>query len=386
MRVLRVKNWSEFQHYKDRDPPWIKLHRNLLENYDFSSLSDVQRGHLILIWLLAARCDNRIPMDPAWIGSRIGAKQRVDVDAFVDAGFLEYTETEREADRAEGWGSRYIPDVVREAVLERDGRRCRTCDSSESLEIDHVVPVSKGGGSDAANLQVLCRSCNRRKRATLKPEPAERVATQESSLRSLEAEAEERQRRGEAEADQSSPRPPSRSAGTPIGGLEFPCDGKISAWSVTEELAARWRELFPSLDVALECKGALAWVLAKPQRRKTARGMEAFLVGWFGRSQNRGRSTAPAVTANDQRCDWHRKAPNRRSNYPRRGCPECKHFEAAGAGRTGSPEPIADALPSWMGEPPPAPITPEQRAEMQAGIAAIKKPKPQQPTGDTPCT
>jgi len=28
--MLRVKNWGKFQHYKDRNPPWIKLHRGLL--------------------------------------------------------------------------------------------------------------------------------------------------------------------------------------------------------------------------------------------------------------------------------------------------------------------------------------------------------------------
>jgi hypothetical protein len=32
VRYLRVKNWSEFQHYKDRNPPWIKLHRTLLDH------------------------------------------------------------------------------------------------------------------------------------------------------------------------------------------------------------------------------------------------------------------------------------------------------------------------------------------------------------------
>lgn len=33
------------------------------------------------------------------------------------------------------------------------------------LEIDHVVPESKGGSHDPDNLQLLCRPCNRRKAA-----------------------------------------------------------------------------------------------------------------------------------------------------------------------------------------------------------------------------
>ena len=70
--------------------------------------------------------------------------------------------------------------------------------------------------------------------------------------------------------------------------LEFPCDGNPSAWRLTGSQLAEWGKLFPSLDLLAECRAALAWVLADPSRRKTARGMPKFLVGWFSRSQNRG--------------------------------------------------------------------------------------------------
>ena len=35
--ILTVRNWSDFQHYKDRSPPWIRLHRDLLDNYEFNA-------------------------------------------------------------------------------------------------------------------------------------------------------------------------------------------------------------------------------------------------------------------------------------------------------------------------------------------------------------
>ena len=44
--------------------------------------------------------------------------------------------------------------------LERDERTCRACGSHEELEIDHVIPVSKGGATVLSNLQVLCHACN----------------------------------------------------------------------------------------------------------------------------------------------------------------------------------------------------------------------------------
>jgi uncharacterized protein YozE (UPF0346 family) len=53
-------------------------------------------------------------------------------------------------------------------VFKRDGYRCRLCGTSAvdgtQLEIDHIHPVAKGGGSDCIeNLQTLCKPCNRGK-------------------------------------------------------------------------------------------------------------------------------------------------------------------------------------------------------------------------------
>lgn len=88
MRTFRVKNFEKFQHYKDRSPPWIKLYNELLDDYDFACLQDASKLHLILIWLLASRSGNHLPLDSEWIGRRISATQPVDLDALVNAGFI----------------------------------------------------------------------------------------------------------------------------------------------------------------------------------------------------------------------------------------------------------------------------------------------------------
>src|SRR5580765_8214402 len=52
--VLRIKDWSRFQHYKHRRPPWIRLHRSLLEDPTWHSLPLASRALAPMLWLLAS--------------------------------------------------------------------------------------------------------------------------------------------------------------------------------------------------------------------------------------------------------------------------------------------------------------------------------------------
>jgi hypothetical protein len=88
MKYLRVKNWQDFQHYKDRCPPWIKLHRDLLRDYEFNCLQDASKLHLILIWLLASQLENKIPADPEFIKNQTGIKGKINLKELIDKGFL----------------------------------------------------------------------------------------------------------------------------------------------------------------------------------------------------------------------------------------------------------------------------------------------------------
>lgn len=90
MKYVEVVNWDQFQHYKDRNPPWIKLHSQLLENYDFTCLPDCSKSHLLGIWMLASRTDNKVPANPQWIGNKLGATEPVDLDLLIKRGFLKY--------------------------------------------------------------------------------------------------------------------------------------------------------------------------------------------------------------------------------------------------------------------------------------------------------
>jgi len=60
-----------------------------------------------------------------------------------------------------------ISKSTRFEVFKRDGFKCQYCGRSAPdviLEIDHIVPVSKGGGNEILNLVTSCVDCNRGKR------------------------------------------------------------------------------------------------------------------------------------------------------------------------------------------------------------------------------
>ena len=58
---------------------------------------------------------------------------------------------------------KHIPKAVRDAVMERDNYTCVYCDSTNNPELDHNEAHANNGSDEIDNLQVLCRSCNRRK-------------------------------------------------------------------------------------------------------------------------------------------------------------------------------------------------------------------------------
>jgi hypothetical protein len=66
-----------------------------------------------------------------------------------------------------GLDSRHVPRAVKAAVWKRDGGQCtfigdhgQHCPARTRLEIDHIDPVARGGGSEAANLRLLCAAHN----------------------------------------------------------------------------------------------------------------------------------------------------------------------------------------------------------------------------------
>lgn len=108
---LVPKKWAEFQHYKDRSPPWIKLHRELLNNRDFMCLPLASKALAPLLWLLASESKTgafEADLDELEFRLRIskkdiaeGLKPLIDKGFFIDASGM-------------------LADCLRDAIPERE--------------------------------------------------------------------------------------------------------------------------------------------------------------------------------------------------------------------------------------------------------------------------
>lgn len=56
---------------------------------------------------------------------------------------------------------------LRQQIIERDNYTCQVCGKKMfdgvGLQVDHIIPIAKGGKTIPSNLQVLCSKCNSRK-------------------------------------------------------------------------------------------------------------------------------------------------------------------------------------------------------------------------------
>jgi hypothetical protein len=59
--AIRIKNWEKFQHYKQRDPPWIRLYRALLDDREWYNLDGESAKALVMLWLIASEGNGVLP-------------------------------------------------------------------------------------------------------------------------------------------------------------------------------------------------------------------------------------------------------------------------------------------------------------------------------------
>lgn len=89
---LRIRNWRTFQHYKDRCPPWVKLHFKMLTSRDWVSASDSERVLAVACMLIAsqdAANDGSFDADPEYFTRVAYLNSSPDFNSLIKLGFLE---------------------------------------------------------------------------------------------------------------------------------------------------------------------------------------------------------------------------------------------------------------------------------------------------------
>ena len=112
--LFRSRGWEKFQHYKDRCPPWIKLHRDLLTDREFMRLPIASKALAPLLWLLASETKDGVfdaSLDELQFRLHISKKDYEDgVNPLIDKGFFVVA-------------SAMLADGKQVAIPEREGER-----------------------------------------------------------------------------------------------------------------------------------------------------------------------------------------------------------------------------------------------------------------------
>ncbi len=104
-----------------------------------------------------------------WIGKKyiiLKGNEKEPIKVFVEDIDL-YSIVPIDYERKESQSKRgSLPSSLRYKILKRDRHTCRSCGARApdvELEVDHKIPVSKGGTDDESNLITKCKDCNRGK-------------------------------------------------------------------------------------------------------------------------------------------------------------------------------------------------------------------------------
>lgn len=152
--MFKIKKWSSYQSYKDRNPPWVRLHKKTLDDYQFQKMTSESRALLPMLWLLAAEDEDPrsglIRLGPEEIAYRLRRDPLVvktALDEIVRAGFI--TRVDEEDADLFGMKSTSYETVTPELQNCHPEIRFRDQRSdSEIRDLDPVGPVDNGENGD----------------------------------------------------------------------------------------------------------------------------------------------------------------------------------------------------------------------------------------------
>lgn len=89
MKFFRIRNWEKYQHYKHRNPPWIKIHFELLSSQDWVNANESTRNLMIVCILIASRNDGNLAADEHYLKRVSHMRKLPNFKPLIESGFLE---------------------------------------------------------------------------------------------------------------------------------------------------------------------------------------------------------------------------------------------------------------------------------------------------------
>ena len=92
MDYIEICEWDKFQHYKKRNPPWIKLYVKMLDDDEFDCLPDDSNLLFFCLLPFASRWNNKIKLNFRWLQKKLPINKPITSDTLqplIDAGFIQ---------------------------------------------------------------------------------------------------------------------------------------------------------------------------------------------------------------------------------------------------------------------------------------------------------
>lgn len=130
---LTAKNWGQFQHYKNRQPPWIKLHREVINSFAWARLQVASKALAPCLWMLASEStDGSIDAEIGELAWKFGMTEgevRDGIDGLIQADFFALTD----APNTYTYNHTYTEEREREREREESVLAARLQDASKPL-------------------------------------------------------------------------------------------------------------------------------------------------------------------------------------------------------------------------------------------------------------
>jgi hypothetical protein len=173
---LVIPNWSKLQVYKDRRPPWVKLHSEWLDDLNFRSLTRAEQGDYFKLFLIASKYEHaHIPNNRKFL-REIGQIASKSIDKFIKLGLVrvqcdsESTDEDEATDDVQGnSASSVLASCKQDALPEGEGEGETETETETEQQGTSVSSISKDSNCESA--EVLITGFNQLSESIPSPSP-----------------------------------------------------------------------------------------------------------------------------------------------------------------------------------------------------------------------